>query len=329
MKVLVTGGGGFIGKALVKQLIREGHTVRSLSRNYYPELREIGVEEVIADLQDQDSVIKALSGMEVVFHVGAKADIWGSLKEFYGVNVNGTLNVIKACRFNRIRYLIFTSSASVVFDGSSIEGMNEDLSYPSSPISPYTQTKALAEQAVLKANSADLITLSLRPHLVWGPGDMHILPRIIEQARAGKLRIIGDGTNLIDTTYIDNAVSAHICGLKALIDNKEANGKAYFISNGEPVLLWEMVNELLKVNGMKRISKKIPVGVAIPFAAILEIIHKILFIKSPPRLTRFLVHELASSHWFDITAARKQLGYNPDVSIKEGLLRLKAHLRLK
>ncbi len=319
MKILVTGGGGFIGKALVKRLLDEGHLVSSLSRGDYPDLEEIGVKVFRADLQDIESVNKAVAGKEIVFHVGARAGFWGSYKEYYNVNVSGSNNVIRACQQNGVGSLIYTSSASVVFDGNDIEGLNEDLPYPTRPLSHYTGTKALAEQAVIQANSLGLKTLSLRPHLVWGPGDRHILPKIIKQARAGKLRIIGDGKNLIDSTYIDNAVTAHICAAKALADNPNVGGKCYFISNGEPVSLWELLNDLLKVSGIEAVNTRIPTNSAITIAGFLELIYKTLPISSSPRLTRFLVHELSASHWFDISAAKTELGYEPMVSIKEGL----------
>ncbi len=319
MRILVTGGGGFIGGALIKRLVEEGHQVSSLARGDYPWLREIGVDVICADLQDVRSVVQASAGMDIVFHVAAKAGLWGSYREFFDVNVTGTKNVIHACIKNGVRSLVFTSSASVVFDGNNIEGLNENLPYPSRPLSHYTATKALAEQAVLNANGPDLKTISLRPHLVWGPGDRHILPRIINQAKAGKLRIIGNGKNVIDTTYIDNAVLVHLCAAKALIDNLKACGKTYFISNGEPVLLWELVNGLLKAAGLAPPKKKISSGAAMKIAGTLELFHKIFRAGKAPRLTRFLVHELTASHWFDISAAETELGYRPEVTIQEGL----------
>ena len=323
MKALVTGGGGFIGGALVQRLVEQGHTVSSLSRVDYPELRKIGAEVISADLQDVDSVCRAVEGKDIVFHVGAKAGFWGPYKEYFRTNVLGTKNIIKACRKSGVGSLVFTSSASVVFDGADIEGMNEKLPYPEKPLSHYTKTKALAEKAVLEANDHDLKTISLRPHLVWGSGDQHILPRIIQQARAGKLRRIGKGRNLVDTTYIDNAVQAHLCAYKALIDNPMAYGKAYFITDGEPLKLWDLMDDLLTAHGFDPLRKETSQGMAISIAGILEILHKIFAPHKDPRLTRFLVHELTASHWFDISAAKKELGYEPIVSVEEGLARIR------
>ena len=291
-------------------------------------MRKIGVEVKCGDLKDDEAVRKALVGQEIIFHVGAKAGFWGPLKDYYDVNVRGTENVISACRENRISSLVFTSSASVVFDGTDIEGRDESFSYPQKPLSHYTRTKAEAEKAVLNANNQDLRTLSLRPHLVWGPGDQHILPRIIQQARSGKLRIIGKGQNLVDTTYIDNAVQAHLCAAKALSENPGSSGRSYFISNGEPLNLWQLLNQLLTVSGLEPLKKTIPERSARILAGTLESIYKILPTAREPRITRFLVHELCASHWFDISAARTELGYVPQVSIKEGLNRLRKHYKI-
>ena len=319
MKILVTGGGGFIGKALVIKLLEEGHEVSSLSRGTYPDLIKAGVNIIQVDLNDKSSLFEAFQNHSVVFHIAAKAGFWGSYSEYYRTNVLGTLNVIDACNHNGISHLIYISSASVVFDGNNIEGGNEKIPYPEKPLSHYTATKAIAERAVLNAHSAGLKTISLRPHLVWGPGDRHILPRIIAQAKSGKLRIIGKGKNIVDTTYIDNFTQAQLCALKAVKDNPEAWGKSYFISDNDPVELWPMLNRLLVSSGIDPVKKRISSAMAMKTASLLEREHKYLKLNKPPRITRFLVHELASSHWFDISLAKKTLAYEPLVSIDEGL----------
>jgi len=324
MNVLVTGGGGFIGFALVQQLVARGDRVTSFSRGDYPALRRLGIEIIRGDLSDQDAIVKACTGRDIVFHVAAKVGVWGPYRAYYQSNVQGTENVVKACLIHSVNRLIFTSSASVVFNGSNIEGMNESLPYPSRQMSHYTATKALAEQCVIAANSSNLKTLSLRPHLVWGPGDRHILPGIINRAKAGKLRRIGDDDHLIDTTYIDNAVSAHICAVKTMEQNPEVTGKAYFISNGEPITLMDFINNILKSAGLPPVNYSVSVKTALAVAGLLELVYKGLGIQTAPRLTRFLVHELSTAHWFDISSARKLLGYSPKVTIKEGLERLAA-----
>lgn len=322
MRALVTGGGGFIGSALVHELVKTGFNITSFSRGDYPELRKNGVVVKMGDISDREAVLNACDDIDIVFHVAAKAGIWGSYRDYYMTNVRGTENIVYACKEKKIKWLIYTSSASVVFDGIDINGSNESLPYPSQPLSNYTATKALAEQCVMKANSNSLKTLALRPHIVLGPGDNHLIPRLIAQARAGKLRQIGSGRNLTDISYIDNVVAAHICAVKAIMKNPDVSGKAYFISNGEPVLLWDFINEVLKNAGLEPINKSVPVKAALIYSAVTEMFHKIFRIKQEPRLTRFLVYELAKSHWFDIDASRKLLNYNPEISNLAGLKKL-------
>jgi 2-alkyl-3-oxoalkanoate reductase len=311
MKALVTGGGGFIGSALVHELVRRGFSVTSFSRGDYPELRNIGVTIKSGDLTDIEAVLDACTGIDIVFHVAAKAGIWGPYKEYYSTNVLGTENIVRACIEKKIKWLIYTSSASVVFNGTDIEGSDESLPYPSKPLSHYAATKALAEKYVLKSDSANLKTIALRPHIVLGQGDNHLVPRIISQAKAGKLWRIGNGKNRIDISSIENVVAAHLCAAQAIKNNPDASGKAYFISNGKPVFLWDHINSVLEAAGINPVSKSVPESVAYIFSAFTELIYKILMIKKEPRLTRFLVLELSRSHWFDISAARKILGYNP------------------
>jgi nucleoside-diphosphate-sugar epimerase len=322
MNVLVTGGGGFIGSALVHELVKRGFGITSFSRADYPGLREIGVKIKRGGLSDPEAVLEACNGMDIVFHVAAKAGISGYYKDYYETNVTGTENVINACRSKNIRWLIYTSSASVVFDGNDLEGSNESIPYPSRPLSYYTETKAVAEQLILKANSSSLKTIALRPHLVYGPGDNHLFPRIIKQAKTGKLRQIGCGRNFIDVSYIDNVVAAHINAACAIMKNPEASGRSYFITNGEPVLLWEFIDKILTRAGLEPVKKHVPKGIALPLSVFIEAAHKLFDIKREPLLTRFLVKELSGSHWFNISNARKFLNYNPAISNIEGLMKM-------
>ncbi len=328
MNALVTGGGGFIGSALVNELVKRGFRVTSFSRNDYPALRKIGVVVKRGDLSDASSVLEACKDIDIVFHVAAKAGITGNYRDYYRTNVTGTGNIIHACKMNKIKYLISTSSASVVFDGSNIEGSDESLPYPARPVSYYTATKALAEQLVLQANSPTLRTLSLRPHLVYGPGDNHLFPRIISRAKTGRLLRIGDGRNLIDVTYIDNIVSAHINAAQAMISNPEVTGKAYFITNGEPVPLWDFLNMMLIISGYESILKSVPARAALLFSGLTEAFYKIFLKSREPMLTRFLVSELIHSHWFDITRARRLLNYNPGISNIESLKKMAERIKL-
>lgn len=325
--VLVTGGGGFLGGALVRGLLARGHTVRSFSRGAYPDLEALGVEVVRGDLVDAGAVRRACAGCEVVFHNAARAAVWGRYELFHGPNVSGTRNVLEACRAERVPRLVFTSTASVVFGRQDIRGGDESLPYPRRQASPYAATKAEAERLVLAADGPGLRTIALRPHLIWGPGDTQIVPRIIAQARAGRVVRVGDGTNVVDTTYIDNAVGAHLLAARALLGNPRAAGRAYFVSNGEPANLWALIDRILAEAGLPPVGRSIPAPLAVGLGAVGGALHERLHRPGEPRLTRFLAEELSTSHWFDIAAARRELGYEPAVSLEEGLRRLGEWLR--
>jgi len=327
MRVLVTGGGGFLGGAIVQMLRERGDEVCSFSRGEYPRLATLGVQQYRGELGDSEAVARAAKGCELVFHVAAKAGIWGCYRDFYQANVVGTKNVIAACRSNQINKLVYTSSPSVVFDGSDVEGGNETLPYPSRYEAHYPATKALAERLSLEANSAELAVTALRPHLIWGPGDNHLVPRIVAKGRAGKLRRIGTRPNLVDTVYIDNAARAHLLAADKLSPGSVVAGRRYFISNGEPLPLWEIVNHILAAADIPPVTRSISPKVAVMFGGICEGLWNVLRLSGEPPMTRFVAHDLASAHWFDISAARRDFGYHPEVSIHDGLLRLRQWLQ--
>lgn len=326
MKALVTGGGGFLGLAIVKRLVAQGTTVGSFSRQPHAALATLGVEQRLGDLADEAAVRQAVAGCEVVFHVAAKPGIWGSYEDYHRTNFIGTRNVIAACREKGVSRLVYTSSPSVVFDGRDMEGADESAPYPDHFEAHYPKTKAAAEQLVRAANDDRLATVSLRPHLIWGPGDNHLLPRLVARARAGQLRRIGRAGKLVDTIYIDNAAEAHLLAAEKLKPDSVVAGKVYFISQGEPVDVWEMINRLLEAAGAPTVQRGIPAGAALVLAWVFENTHRLLHQPGEPRLTRFVVKELCTSHWFDISAARRDFAYQPTVSISEGLRRLSEHL---
>lgn len=323
--VLVTGGGGFLGGAIVRQLVANGEKVRSFSRSRYPSLDGLGVEQMQGDLCAQADVVQACQGVEAVFHVAAKAGIWGPYKDFYESNVTGTRNILEACRRCGVQRLIYTSSPSVVFDGKDMEGVDESVPYPPAYDAHYPRTKALAEQMALQAATPGFSVLALRPHLIWGPGDNHLVPGIIRRAR--RLRRVGDGSNKVDTIYIDNAAHAHVLAEASLKTKPSLSGKVYFISQDAPIKLWEMIDRILSAGGKPPVTKTISPGAAYLFGAVFERLYGLLRLKSDPPMTRFMAKELATSHWFDIGAARTDLGYAPIVSTQEGLRRLAQWLR--
>ncbi|MEE8397511.1 MAG: NAD-dependent epimerase/dehydratase family protein [Desulfobacterales bacterium] len=323
--VLVTGGGGFLGSAIVDRLSRRGDRVFSFARSFYPELTGKVAGQIQGDICNPDQVLAACKNMDVVFHVAAKPGVWGRYSDYYQTNVVGTQNVIDACRTHQVPYLVHTSSPSVIFDGTDVEGVDESAPYSHHFHSPYQRTKAIAERAVIAASDSQLKTIVLRPHLIWGPGDNHLVPRVI--ARAKTLFIVGDGNNLVDTTYIDNAADAHVLAADRLAQRPELSGRIYFISQGEPVRLWDMINNILRAGGLDPVTRSMPRKVARFIGGCLELIYTILQIKQEPKMTRFVADELSRSHWFDIGAAKKDLGYIPEVTMDEGLARLEAWLR--
>lgn len=330
MKVLVTGAGGFLGGAIARKLVERGDSVRSFSRGEHPALAALGAEQARGDLADLDAVRGAARGCEAVFHVAALPGVWGRYEDFHRANALGTENVIRACREAGIARLVHTSTPSVVFDGRDMEGADESAPYAAHPEAHYPATKILAERAVLAANGPDLATVALRPHLIWGPGDNHLVPRILARARAGRLRIVGDGRNRVDIVYVDNAADAHLLALDRLTaegPRAVCAGRAYFVTDGEPRPLWDVVNRILAAGGLPPLTRKVPGGVAVAAGAACELVWRAFGLGGEPPMTRFVARELATSHWFDISAARRDLGYSPAFGYEEGMQRLEAWLR--
>ena len=325
MKILVTGGGGFLGQVLCRGLRERGHEVVSFNRGRYPALDALGVQQVQGDLAARDAVVAAADGCEAVFHNAAKAGAWGSYESYHLANVVGTHNVIEACRALGIGRLVYTSTPSVTHRKTHpVEGGTADtVPYGEHLKAPYAATKQIAEQAVLAANDAALATVALRPRLIWGVGDNQLLPRLVERANAGRLRFVGDGGNVIDTTYVDNAAQAHFDAFEHLAPGAACAGRAYFISNGEPRTVREIVNGLLAAAGAPQVTRTIPFGVAYAAGVVCEGLWHALPLKGEPPMTRFLAEQLSTTHWYDMAPARRDFGYVPKVSIHEGLTRLK------
>lgn len=327
MKTLVTGGGGFLGRYIVEQLLARGDEVTVFARGHYPELAESGAKLIRGDLADGRAVRQACAGMEVVFHVAARAGIWGSWESFYAPNVTGTRYIIDACMSQGVEKLIYTSSPSVVFDNQPHEGIDESYPYPDHYESFYAHTKALGEQLVLEANSRGLLTVSLRPHIIWGPRDTQILPRLIARAKAGKLIQVGDGANRIDMTYVEDAARAHLLAADALRLDSPVAGSVYFISQAEPVALWPWVNTLLARLDIPPVKRCISLPLARAVGAIFEAVYCTLRLPGEPRLTRFLASELALSHYYDISRAKQDLDYRPQFTMAEALEKTVAYLK--
>lgn len=363
--VFITGASGFIGGKLAERLLAAGREVRVLARRPLPELEKLGAQIVRGDLDDTAALTRGMDGVGTVFHVAGRVGVWGPDEDFFRVNVEGTRHVIAACRTARVPRLVYTSSPSVVFNGGNLAGIDESAPLCTQAPCAYPTSKAAAERLVSAANDSALATVSLRPHLVWGPGDRNIIPRVLKLARSGRLKIIGAGRNLVDCTHITNVVDAHLlaehalrhahlpatarpicnligyqmpdlpsgrneqCNLLGYIagDGADPRGRAYFITNGEPVVLWDWINELLRGLGEPPVSKHISLATAYRAAGVLEFFWRVLPLKGEPPTTRFVVKELATDHWFKIDAARRDLGYHPRVTMAAGTAELIAHYR--
>ena len=325
---LVTGGGGFLGLYIVEQLVARGDTVRVLCRGTYPRLVELGVECISGDIRETASVASACAGVDTVFHVAAVSGIWGPWQHYHGINTVGTENVIAACRAQHVARLVYTSSPSVVYDGRDHRGRDETVPYPTTYLCHYPHSKGLAERAVLAANDTrGLATMALRPHLIWGPRDNHLIPRLIARAKAGKLRRVGRGDNLISMSYVENAAHAHLLAAERLTLGSPVAGQAYFINEPEPVNLWQWIDELLALAGLPPVQKSISRRMAYAAGAMLEAAYRLLPLAGEPAMTRFLAQQLGGTHYYDIGKATRDFEYKPIVSVATGLQRLEHDLK--
>jgi nucleoside-diphosphate-sugar epimerase len=318
VRALVTGGGGFVGGAIVRALRARGDEVVSFSRGAHPELDELGVAHVQGDLADAAALGRAVRGADTVFHAAAIAGIFGPAREYERTNVDGTRNVIEACRRAGIPRLVFTSSPSVCFDGRDHVHTGNDAPYAARFLCEYPRSKAQAEALVLAAHGEHgLATCALRPHLVFGPGDPHLLPRIVARARARKLAIVGSGASEVSLTYVDNAAHAHVCAADRLSLDAPHGGRAYFVAQEESVSLWSWIRDVLARLGEPAITRRVPLSVAYAAGAACEAAWTLSRRTGEPPMTRFLALQLARSHSYDMEPARRDFGYRERVSMHD------------
>ena len=348
----VTGAGGFLGKAICLRLLAAGIKVTGFARGHYPELEALGVVMLQGDLVNKDLLQQAMQGCDIVFHVASKAGVWGDRDSYFCPNVKGAANVIAACKALKIDKLVYTSTPSVTFSGQDESGIDESTPYATRFLNHYAHSKAIAEKMMLDANQVGdmplenpdvtqvssqvttqatapyaLKTVALRPHLIWGPGDPHLVPRVLSRGRLGKLKLVGREDKLVDTIYIDNAAYAHVLAALELCQAKpKCQGKAYFLSNDEPITMAKMLNLILACDALPPVTKRVPQSVAYVVGAVLESIHYLLKKQEEPMMTRFVARQLSCSHYFDISAAKRDLGYRALVSINQGMARLKVSL---
>ncbi|WP_413491279.1 2-alkyl-3-oxoalkanoate reductase [Shewanella baltica] len=349
----VTGAGGFLGKAICLRLLAAGIKVTGFARGHYPELEALGVVMLQGDLVNKDQLQQAMQGCNIVFHVASKAGVWGDRDSYFCPNVKGAANVIAACKTLKINKLVYTSTPSVTFAGQDESGIDESTPYATSFLNYYAHSKAIAEKMMLDANQVGdvsvesaaatqvtqaikatqatepyaLKTVALRPHLIWGPGDPHLVPRVLARGRLDKLKLVGREDKLVDTIYIDNAAYAHVLAALELCQAKpKCQGKAYFLSNDEPITMAKMLNLILACDALPPVTKRVPQSVAYVVGAVFETVYFLLKKQEEPMMTRFVARQLSCSHYFDISAAKRDLGYRALVSINEGMARLKISL---
>ncbi|MEO8359052.1 MAG: NAD-dependent epimerase/dehydratase family protein [Vicinamibacteria bacterium] len=321
MKALVTGGGGFLGSAIVQKLRARGDDVVVVARGSYPDVEAMGATLVRADITDLPALTQALDGCGMVFHTAAKAGIWGSYESYSKPNVVGTEMLIAACLAMRVPKLVFTGSPSVVFDGTDQANGTSALRYADPPSSHYSATKAASERLVLKANSKQLATVSLRPHLIYGPGDPHLIPRVIDRASKGRLALVGDGSNKVSLTYIDNAAASHLQAAEVLSFGAPCAGRAYFINDPEPVVFGDWLTTLVSRLGLPPIKRRLSIKTAVKIGGVLEFLWRTFRLGGEPPLTRSVARNLGISHWYSIDEAVRDFGYAPTTSAAEGFER--------
>lgn len=333
MRALVTGGGGFLGRYIVEQLRARGDEVRVLCRGDYPELAALGVELVRGDVRDAVAVARACAGRDIVFHTAAIAGIWGQKGEYFAINTRGTAHVIAGCHLAGVERLVHTSSPSVIYDGTGPQGVNhegadESLPYPSSYLCAYPESKAHAERLVLEANGTNgLSTCALRPHLIWGPRDNHLFPRLIARAKSGRLRRVGPGTNRISTVHVATAAAAHLQAADRLSPGSHVAGNAYFVNDKQPVAMWPWIDRILELAGLPPVRKRIGLAAAYRAGAVLEGVYRVLGLRSEPPMTRFLALQLGTSHFYTTARAERDFGFHPVVDPDAALEEMRDELR--
>lgn len=322
MRVLVTGAGGFLGRAVVRRLNEAGHAVVALVH-----ASDAGVpadiERRSGDVVNLDAMAQAVAGCDAVVHCAACITPFGRIDDYYDINVRGTDNLLAACEIAGVRKFVFTSCAGVVLDRGDLNGVSETQRMPARAPTPYLATKAIAERHALAANAPDFATVALRPHLLWGPGESTLLPRLASLAKAGKLRLFGEAGNKIDSCYVDNAADAHLAALERLEPDATIAGKAYFITQGEPASIEGFVNGLLRAAGYPAETRRLSTPVARVLASTAPLRRAA---GADPLVTGDLLALFGQTTWFNIAAARRDLGYQPRVGMAEGLARVSSYL---
>lgn len=320
MRVLVTGGSSLLARRAAEQLLARGDDVTLLQRH----LVALDVPQVLGDIRDEVIVDHAVRSCDAVIHCAAKVGVVGSWSEYRSINVGGTENIVDAARRHGISRLVHVSTPSVAHQGTALVGVGATPAATGRRGAFYAESKAVAEQLVHAASGDALPIVTIRPHLVWGPGDTQLVGRIVDRARAGRLALVGDGCALIDSTYVDNAASALLAALDAAVPGARCNGRAYVVANGEPRPVAELVAGICRAAGIDATPRHVPRPIALAAGSLIERAWAMLRIDGEPPLTRFLAEQLGTAHWFDPRPARDDLGWIPAVSVDDGLVALAA-----
>jgi 2-alkyl-3-oxoalkanoate reductase len=324
VRVLLTGSTSLLGAGVVRALHARGDEVVVLQRHPAAVAAECAVTEFLGDLSDAAAVGRAMRDAEAVIHLAARVGVVGSAAQFHETNVIGTRTVLDAARAHGVARLVLISSPSVAHSGSALAGGGAEPADPQHAKGHYSRSKAQAELEVLAADTPELATIAVRPHLIWGPGDTQLVGRIVDRARSGRLALVGGGRALIDTTYIDNAVDAVV----AALDHAHAgHGQAFVVSNGEPRTVAELVERICVAAGVEAPTRHVPRSLAWSGGAVAEGLWWLGRRTDDPPMTRFLAGQLATAHWFDQRSVRLVLEWAPRVSLDEGFARLADHCR--
>ena len=317
----MTGTGSLLLGGVASELLRRGDEVVCLQRRPAAFMGHQNAHEVLADICNTDAVALAAKGCDAIIHGAARVGVVGSQKEFYDTNVLGTENILRAAEQQSISRLVFVSTPSVAHTGASLVGAPAGRAEIGRSRSYYAESKAIAERTVLNARNSQLAVVAIRPHLVWGPGDTQLVGRIVERAKSGRLAVVGTGNALVDSTYIDNAISAHIAALDALHIGSACDGKAYVVSNREPRTVNELMRSMCESAGVPFEPRHLSLTLGIRLGALVERLWPLMQSSEPP-ITRFIAEQLGTAHWFDQRVVHNDLKWAPSVTLDEGFKQL-------
>lgn len=321
-RVLVTGASGLLGGAVAELLRTKGHHVRTFQRR----ASNGATDEVLGSLTDQGAINRAAKGMDAVIHLAAKVSFTGDWDEFVSTNIVGTRNLLQAAQESGVSDFVFVSSPSVAHFGAALAGESAGTADPERARGFYARSKAAAELIALSEDQPEFRVTAIRPHVVWGPGDTQLVERVIQRAKAGRLPLLDQGAALIDTTYIDNAAAAIVRGLERM---DHAHGRALVVTNGEPRPVGELMAGICQAGGAPAPKLNVPGWLARGAGSVIEkawlAAGRRNLVTDEPPMTRFLAEQLSTAHWFDQRQTHEILDWKPEVSIDEGIERLRAH----